>query len=92
MIDADAEVCDVQEYDPDDDIPCTAKVRGGTDFRPALEYVTEHCEDARAVIYMTDGYGDFPAEEPDVPVVWLSYGIEPESFPFGEAVNIKDII
>ena len=92
VIDADAEVCDVQEYGPDDDIPCTAKGRGGTDFRPAFNHITEHYEDTRAVIYMTDGYGTFPEEEPDVPTVWLSYGIEPEHYPFGDAVNIKDVI
>lgn len=42
---------------------------GGTDFRPAFEYVNElvdnnEFEDLRGLIYFTDGYGVFPKKMP----------------------------
>lgn len=43
---------------------------GGTDFRPVFQYVSELIEqkqftDLKGLIYFTDGYGTFPAREPD---------------------------
>lgn len=43
---------------------------GGTDFRPAFEYVDELCRKKEfqrlcGLIYFTDGYGTFPGEPPD---------------------------
>ena len=43
---------------------------GGTDFRPAFSYVNSLVEigefkDLKGLIYFTDGYGDFPARQPD---------------------------
>ena len=92
VIDADAQVCDVQEYGPHDSIPLVAKGRGGTDFRPAIKYVEDNIQDARIMIYLTDGYGDFPAEEPSVPVLWITYGLEEPQFPFGEVINLSDLL
>lgn len=42
---------------------------GGTDFRPAIhESITKECQ---AVIYLTDGYGTFPEQQPEIPVLWV---------------------
>ena len=43
---------------------------GGTDFRPVFEYVDQLRRDReftnlKGLIYFTDGYGDFPAQQPD---------------------------
>lgn len=43
---------------------------GGTDFRPVFSYVNSLCEigefaNLKGLIYLTDGYGDFPAKKPE---------------------------
>ena len=91
VMDVDTKVCDVQEYYRNDEVPATAKGRGGTDFRPAFTYVEEEVPEARVLIYLTDGYGPFPAEEPDVPTLWITYGIDVDQFPFGQAVDLKNL-
>ncbi len=65
---------------------------GGTDFRPFFAYL-EHHADPHAVtlaIYLTDGYGDFPARPPSLPVLWVvtPNGGDLSVFPFGEAVRL----
>jgi len=92
VLDVDTEVCNVEEFHNYDQIPLTAYGRGGTDFRPAFVWLEEECPDARVLVYLTDGYGPFPEVEPDVPVIWLTYGIKPEDYPFGNAICLKDAI
>jgi predicted metal-dependent peptidase len=92
VIDADAAVCRVEEFGPHDTIPLTCYGRGGTDFRPALKYVDERIEDARVVVYLTDGYGEFPESPPNCPVLWITYGLSGQSYPFGEAVDLTDLV
>ena len=46
----------------------TVKGGGGTDFRPAFEYIEEMMEngtykDLKGILYFTDGYGTFPAKQ-----------------------------
>jgi predicted metal-dependent peptidase len=91
VIDADAKVQHVEVYGPHDDIEMYAKGRGGTDFRPTFRYIQENEYDARVVIYLTDGYGMFPSEEPDVSTLWISYGASENRYPFGSVVNLQDL-
>ena len=91
VIDADAKVQHVEVYGPHDDIEMCAKGRGGTDFRPTFRYIQENEYDARVVIYLTDGYGSFPSEEPDVSTLWISYGASESGYPFGSVVNLQDL-
>ncbi|MFL5805173.1 MAG: DUF2201 family putative metallopeptidase [Roseiflexaceae bacterium] len=67
---------------------------GGTDFQPFFAAIEgQHSLHETAVcIYLTDGYGDFPAEPPDLPVLWVvtSGGRALEQFPFGEAVRLLE--
>lgn len=60
---------------------------GGTDFRPFFERVTE-CD---VMIYLTDGYGDFPSEMPQGAVLWAvaKGGLEDAGFPFGEVLRLE---
>lgn len=51
---------------------------GGTDFRPVFDYVNRCREDGeedgkpfRGLLYLSDGFGDFPDEAPDYPVAFL---------------------
>lgn len=50
---------------------------GGTDFRPVFDYVDRCREDGedgkpfRGLLYLSDGYGDFPDKAPDYPVAFL---------------------
>jgi predicted metal-dependent peptidase len=65
---------------------------GGTDFRPFFaDVAARHDPQEQAVcVYLTDGYGDFPAEPPELPVLWVvtAGGRALEAFPFGEAVRL----
>lgn len=49
---------------------------GGTDFRPAFEYVDELCRKKvfrrlKGLLYFTDGYGTYPARRPDYDVAFV---------------------
>ena len=70
---------------------------GGTSFVPFFNYLKKHGEENSLLgnnklsIYFTDGYGDFPSQEPNNPTMWLvcKDGLETQSFPFGEVVRIS---
>jgi predicted metal-dependent peptidase len=65
---------------------------GGTSFIPFFEKVAESWDQlTQAVcVYLTDGYGYFPAEPPSLPVLWVVTpgGLDLDEFPFGEAVRL----
>ena len=91
VMDVDDRVCDVQEYAPNEEIPLTAKGRGGTDFCPAFDWVEENAPDARVIIYLTDGWGSFP-DEPSIPTVWISWDRPESSYPFGQVLKLDDAL
>jgi predicted metal-dependent peptidase len=92
VIDVDAEVQDVRYYEPYEPISLEIKGRGGTDFVPAFKYVEDNIEEARVVIYLTDGYGYFPDHEPLTPTLWITYGLSEHHFPFGDVVDLSEIL
>lgn len=79
--------------------------RGGTNFQPVFTRLKEEIEgnavnpvydagdafEPHALIYITDGEGPFPKEQPDFPVIWAinhkGLGITP---PWGEVVRFDD--
>lgn len=63
---------------------------GGTDFRPVFGKVADHEPDL--VVYLTDGYGDFPEQPPRVPTLWVvpPGGLEDGGFPFGEVLRLEE--
>ena len=89
VLDVDAEVCDVQEFLPNEDIPLTCKGRGGTDFRPAFDWAKDNASDARVLIYLTDGWGEFPTDVPDIPTLWLSWDRDESDYPFGQVIPLS---
>lgn len=63
---------------------------GGTKFAPVFERVVElqnEGEEIAGVIYLTDLLGRFPAEAPEVPVLWVCTNSYREA-PFGEVVRM----
>ena len=60
---------------------------GGTDFTP----VFERCDNVlkpHVLVYLTDGYGEFPECRPKYKTVWCSTELEPSSYPFGDVVML----
>ena len=65
---------------------------GGTSFIPFFEKVNAERDgcDRGLCVYLTDGYGTFPQNLPDMPVLWVVTpgGLDLEQFPFGETVRL----
>lgn len=72
------------ELHPFDPIPDMWEGRGGTDFREALEEAANL--DITSLVYLTDGYGDFPDKEPRYPVIWVSTTDHP--YPWGQVIRL----
>ena len=93
---ADTNLAGPYEIDRIEQMP-KAVGRGGTSFVPFFDYLKKHGEENNLLgnnklsIYFTDGYGDFPSQEPNNPTMWLvcKDGLETQSFPFGEVVRIS---
>jgi len=64
---------------------------GGTDFRPAFDYMVEHFPHLKMMVYYTDGYGTFPPENDfNFRTVWL---LQPQhcdesDVPFGQVLPL----
>ncbi len=61
---------------------------GGTAFQPVFDWVGEQYMTPACLIYLTDGLGKFPTEEPDYPVLWAlvgEYNVQPT---FGDVANV----
>ncbi|HIK32100.1 MAG TPA: hypothetical protein IGS17_17220 [Oscillatoriales cyanobacterium M59_W2019_021] len=65
---------------------------GGTSFVPFFDAVGETWDgySSGVCVYLTDGYGTFPPEPPELPVLWVVTpgGLPGEQFPFGETVRL----
>lgn len=88
VIYCDASVQNVQTFQPGDMIQLRPKGGGGTDFRPAFNWIEKNAPDIQVAAYFTDGYGTFPDREPAFPVIWLTYGLDPKDYPFGHVVEV----
>jgi len=84
----DADIAHVDEIEQGSELPpFEAHGGGGTDFRPPFRWLEERGIKPAAFIYLTDGYGPFPTEQPDYPVLWcMTTNVVP---PWGEHVRIK---
>ena len=65
---------------------------GGTDFRPLFRYLEQNPQNhpPRLVVYLTDGYGDFPESAPRDALLWvvIAGGLQSDEFPFGEVARL----
>ncbi len=88
---ADATAYGPYTLEVDGDIPAP-QGGGGTDFRPFFEAIKPDLTELEhgVIVYLTDGFGDFPLEPPNLPVLWVVTpgGLALEGFPFGEVVSL----
>lgn len=89
-IDAEVHEEGVREFEASD-YPFTLERHGGggTDFRPAFEWIKKKGITPECVIYLTDMYGTFPDAPPEYPVLWVSNSSIQEA-PFGQVVDIRN--
>lgn len=89
VIYCDAAVNHVEEFTPDQyPVMLEARGGGGTDFRPAFEYIDENLQDVQCAIYLTDMYGTFPDSEPSYPTMWVSNSSVDDA-PFGQVIQLS---
>jgi predicted metal-dependent peptidase len=88
---ADASVYGPHELASDGEFPAP-QGGGGTDFRPFFEAVQSRLEahQQSVIVYLTDGFGDFPEDAPGTPTLWVVTpgGLDAEHFPFGETTPL----
>jgi len=90
-MDVDSRVAKVREYAPYQPVDIEIHGRGGTDFRPAFDWVEDNRVDPRVLVYMTDGWGTFPESPPNMPVLWLTWGKGAAEYPFGDVIDLEQI-
>lgn len=66
---------------------------GGTDFNPVFGIIAKYKEEQGVrpalLVYFTDGYGTFPEEEPEFPVIWV-VNCKNGNFPWGTVINTSE--
>ena len=72
VIYCDSRIAHIDEFGPNDDLQFAAHGGGGTDFRPPFDWLEKNNISPRALVYLTDGYGPFPEQEPDFPTLWCT--------------------
>lgn len=82
----DAAVQSVQEFRAAEPVTLEAKGGGGTDFRPAFDWVAENNIAPACLIYLTDLCCDSFPETPYYPVLWATESRR--TAPFGETIRI----
>lgn len=82
----DTKVQKAEEFEPGDLIDLKPAGGGGTDFRPAFDWIEESQTEAACLIYLTDMAGNFPSAEPDYPVLWVS--TSDYQAPFGQTLRL----
>jgi predicted metal-dependent peptidase len=83
----DAAVQSVQQFGPSEPVEVEPNGGGGTDFRPAFDWVAENEIRPACFIYLTDLCCDSYPEPPDYPVLWVTDSRR--MAPFGETIRIS---
>ena len=88
---ADADVYGAYELNSDSELP-KPQGGGGTSFVPFFDRIIADWDGMATgvCVYFTDGYGTFPPNPPELPVLWVVTpgGLDLAEFPFGEAVRL----
>ena len=76
-------------FEPWDEFSKDVEIRGGggTDFKPAFDWVAGQDRAPDLLMYFTDAEGLFPKTEPLYPVLWLVKG--KRSVPFGNRIQLN---
>jgi predicted metal-dependent peptidase len=83
----DAAVQSVQHFGPSEPVRLEPRGGGGTDFRPAFEWVAENGVMPACLIYLTDLCCNSFPDVPEYPVLWVTDSRR--TAPFGESVRIS---
>ena len=83
----DAAVQCAQQFGPSEPVRLEPKGGGGTDFRPAFEWVAKNDIAAVCLIYLTDLCCNSYPEAPEYPVLWVTDSRG--AGPFGETIRIS---
>ncbi len=77
------------QFEPWDELGLPGAIQGGggTNFRPAFEWISRQGRIPDLLLYFTDALGDFPPVEPDYPVLWLIKGKAP--VPWGQRIQLN---
>jgi predicted metal-dependent peptidase len=88
---ADADVYGPYPLDAREPLPAP-RGGGGTRFEPFFERIAGEADAESVIVYLTDGYGSFPARAPDAAVLWvvLPGGAADAAFPFGTVLRLVD--
>lgn len=84
VIYCDNKVQRVDTFERGDALVLEAVGGGGTSFVPPFKWLSKRSIKVDALIYLTDGYGDYP-EVQDFPVLWVINNRDQEP-PFGEHI------
>lgn len=90
VIGCDAEVHTVNHFPMGTKIsPGDIRVKGGggTSFVPPFRWVEENNVNPNVFIYLTDGFGMFPVEQPPYPVIWVV--TSDTEVPFGHKIKLE---
>ncbi len=85
----DDDVTHTEELVPPVEFTYQARGGGGTSFRAPFQWVEDRFIEPECLIYLTDGYGEPPAEEPEYPVIWATCGTG-RRFKWGDVIGIDD--
>ena len=89
VIYCDAAVNKVVEFGPHDQVKLEAVGGGGTSFKPPFKYIEAHGITPKCLVYLTDGYGDFPDEDSvPFPTMW-AINNDSVTAPLGETIRIQ---
>ena len=63
---------------------------GGTSFVPVFDYISEQGMEPKALVYLTDMYGEFPQTDPGYPVLWIATSDYKPDNLIGEVVRLPE--
>lgn len=82
----DSEIREAFRFDGDEESVVKAKSGGGTDFRPAVEYLAREGITPEALVYLTDLDCTHFATEPEYPVLWVT--TRKAFAPYGDVIEM----
>lgn len=60
---------------------------GGTAFEPVFDRIKKEGLEPECLVYLTDGMGSFPHQQPSYPVIWGNI-YKGSKYPWGDVVDI----
>lgn len=85
----DAAIHNTAEFGPEDTIIFSPQGGGGTSFEPVFDWVDDKQINCKALVYLTDLYGNHRSTPPSYPVLWATWS-DKTDVPWGEVVQVKD--